>query len=93
VRAVHVGIGHDDDFVVAQVVDVELVANAGADGLHKGLDLVALQGVVHARLFDVEDLAAQGEDCLEAAIAPLLGRAAGRVPLDDVQLGALGIAL
>jgi hypothetical protein len=26
VRAVHVGVGHDDDLVVAQLVDVEIVA-------------------------------------------------------------------
>jgi hypothetical protein len=32
VRTVHVGVGHDDDFVVARLVDVELIAaDAGAD--------------------------------------------------------------
>ena len=32
VGAVHVGIGHDDDLVIAQLVQVELVPDAGPQG-------------------------------------------------------------
>ena len=49
--------------------------------------------LVEARLLDVEDLAAQRQDRLEAAVAALLGRAAGRVALDEEELAALGVAL
>src|SRR6185503_5542411 len=45
------------------------------------------------RALDVEDLAAQGEDRLELAVAALLGRAAGRIALDDEDLGEGRIAL
>jgi len=31
VRAVHIGIGHDDDFVIAELIDVELIADASAE--------------------------------------------------------------
>ena len=48
--------------------------------------------LVQPRLLDVQDLAAQRQDRLEAAVAALLGGAAGRVALDDVQLAALGVA-
>ena len=51
------------------------------------------QHLVQARLLDVEDLAAQGQDGLEASVAALLGRAAGRVALDDVQLAPRRVAL
>src|SRR3546814_8158526 len=40
---------------------------------------------------DVEDLAATRQDRLRLAIARLLGRAAGRIALDDEDLGARGI--
>ena len=89
VGAVHVGVGHDDDAVVAELGQVERVADAGAQGDHERPDVLARDDLVQAGLLDVEELAAQRQDRLEAAVATLLGRAAGRVALDDVQL-ALG---
>jgi hypothetical protein len=49
--------------------------------------------LVVAGLFDVEDLALERQDGLEAAIAALLGGAAGALALDQVELAAVGIAL
>ena len=87
VRAVDVRVRHDDDLVVAQLLGVELLADAGAERGDQGADLLARQHLVDARALDVEDLAAQRQDRLEGAVAPLLGGAAGRVALDDEQLG------
>ena len=42
--------------------------------------------LVEARLLDVEDLALERQDRLRAPIAALLGRAAGRIALDDEDL-------
>ena len=49
--------------------------------------------LVEACLLDVQHLAEHGQDGLEAPVATLLGRAAGRVALDDVELAALRVAL
>src|SRR5690606_25479016 len=49
--------------------------------------------LVQTRLLDVEDLAAQREDRLRAAVAALLGAATGAVALDDEELGVLWVAL
>ena len=87
VRAVDVRVGHDDDAVVAQLREVEVLdADAASERRDHRLDLVAAEHLVEARLLDVEDLALDRQDRLEAAIAPLLGRAAGRLPFDDVEL-------
>ena len=92
--AVDVGVRHDDDLVVAQLVDVELlVADAGAERGDQRADLLAAQHLVEARALDVEDLAAQRQHGLEFAVAALLGGAAGRVALDDEQFGLGRIAL
>ena len=56
-------------------------------------DVLAREDLVETGLLDVQELAAQRQDRLEAAVAALLGRAAGRVALDDVQLAARRIAL
>ena len=85
-RAVDVGVGHDDDLVVARLLDVELLADAGADGADHRQDLLVLEHLVDARLLDVDDLAAQRQDRLERPVACLLGGAAGRVALHEVDL-------
>src|SRR5690606_34160340 len=91
VGAVHVRVGHDDDAVVAQFVDVEIRTDAGAQGGDQGSDLFAGQQAVKARLFDVQDLAAQRQDGLEFTVAALFGRAAGRVALDNVEFAQGGV--
>src|SRR5258708_6490134 len=93
VRAVDVGIRHDDDLVVAQLVGIELVAYPGSERRDERADFLAGQHLVHARALDVEDFAAQRQHRLERAIAALLGRAAGAVALDDEQFGFRGVAL
>ena len=45
------------------------------------------EGAVEARLLDVQDLAAQRQDRLRLGVAALHGGAAGRVALDDEDLG------
>src|SRR6202041_240626 len=94
VRAVDVGVGHDDDLVVAQLLDVEVVPpDAGAKRGDQGADLLASQHLVEARALDIEDLATQWQHRLELAVAALLGGSASRIALDDEDLGLGGVAL
>ena len=80
--------------VVAQLRDVEVLgADAAAERRDHRLDFVAAEHLVEARLLDVEDLALDRQDRLEAAVAALLGRAAGRLTFDDVDLAQRRIAL
>ena len=88
VRAVDVGVGHDDDLAVAALGEVHLVADARADGRDHAADFFVGQHLVFARLVGVDDLAAQGEDGLVFADAAAFGAAAGRIALDQVQLAA-----
>ena len=98
VGAVHVGVRHDDDLVVAGFVGVEAadglaaLADAGADGGDQGPDFLVGEHLVQAGLLGVDQLAAEGEDGLVAAVAALFGGAAGGVALDDVELGVLRVA-
>src|SRR5207244_4497029 len=56
-------------------------------------DLFVRQHLLHARLLDVEDLAAQREDRLEAAVTAGLRGAARGISLDEVQLTLVRVAL
>ena len=89
-RAVDVGIGHDDDAGIAQVLFAVLRAGAAADRLHQIGELRVGGQLVLGGGGDVEDFSAQRENGLGLAVARLLGAAAGRVALDDEQLGAFG---
>ncbi len=83
-----IGVGHDDDLVVAQLVRIELVrADPGAKRGDQRADLLARQHLVEACALDIQDLAAQRQYGLVLAGAALLGRATGGVTLDEEQLG------
>jgi hypothetical protein len=69
---------------------IERLADARAQRRDERLDFVVAQDFVQPGALGVENLAAQGQDGLEVAVAPLLGRAAGRVTLDDVQFALAG---
>ena len=88
--AVDVGVGHQDDLVVAELLDVEVppLADAAAERRDERADLREREHLVEARALDVEDLALEREDGLKLPVAPLLRRAAGAVALDDVDLGS-----
>src|SRR5258707_6689413 len=90
--AVDIGVGHDDDAVIARLLRVELLgADAGAERGDERADFGRAQHLVEARALDVEDLAFERQDRLEAPVAPLLGRTAGAVALDDEDLGLGGV--
>ena len=94
VAAVHVRVGHQNDFVIAQLGDVEIVlADARAERRDDGANFLVAQHLVVARFFDVENFSLERQDGLVFAVAPALGRAAGRLALDDEQLAARRIAL
>ena len=42
--AVHIGIGHDNNAAVAQVVEAESFANASGEGRNQGFDLICWRG-------------------------------------------------
>ncbi len=98
VRAVHVGVGHDDDFVIAQLRDVErafalAVADARADGRDHRADFVVLKNLVEPRFLDVDQFAANRQNRLKFPVASLLRRAAGGITFDDIQFRVHRIAV
>src|SRR4029453_3380204 len=78
-RAIHIGVGHHDDLLVAQVLLMIVRARATTEGLDQIGKLRILCELVLAGRGDVQDLSAQWQHSLRAAVARLLGRAAGAV--------------
>ena len=97
-RAVHVCIGHDDNLVVTKLGEIESafavpIANSGADGRNHRPDFIVLKHLVQARFFHVNQLAPNRQNGLKLAITSLLGRAARRITLHNVQLRICRVAV
>src|SRR6185295_3535307 len=56
-------------------------------------ELLVFEHLRERRALRVQHLAAQRQNCLLRPIAALLGRAAGRVALDDEQLARVGVGV
>ena len=96
VGAVDIGVRHDDDFVVADLADIERAlafagADACADGGDHGLDFLVFEGLVETCFFDIDEFTAEREDGLGAAVAALFGGATGGVTFDDEELAEGGV--
>ena len=87
--AVDIGVGHQDDLVVAQAIDVELVLDTGAKGRHERLYLSVLQHLVDACLLDVQNLAADRQDRLTLGVSTLSSGSTSGVTLDNEDLTLL----
>ena len=88
VRAVDIGISHQNDAVIAQFFRfVFIFANAGSERGYQSGNGFAGNEFLETGLFHIEYFAAQGKNCLKFPVTPLLGRSAGGISFDEVKLG------
>src|SRR5438309_7582553 len=93
VRAVDIRVHHQHDAVISELLDVEVLSEAGAERGDQVLDLLVAEDLVCPRLFDVEDLSAQRQDRLVAPLTRALRRPTRRISLDDEDLALRRISL
>lgn len=92
-RSVHVGVGHDDDLMVTELLDVDVfVPHSASEGGDETLDLQVGQNLIVCSLLDVESFPSR-EYRLKAAVPSLLGGATGALSLDDEDLALRWIPL
>ena len=82
---IRIRIREDDHTVVTQLLGIELDAQATAESADNIGDFLVRDHLRKGRLLRVEHLAAEGQNGLVPAIACLLGRASGRVALDNEE--------
>ena len=85
-RAVDIGIRHDDDLVIAELRDIEVIVNAGTKRRDHRTDLRITVYSVQTCFFHIEDLAAERQDSLRSAVSGCFGGTAGRISLNDKDL-------
>ena len=71
--SVHVSIGHDDDLMISQLVQVEVLSDTAAEGCDHVLDLIGVQDLIKSGLLNVQDLTSQRKDGLTLTVTSVLG--------------------
>ena len=98
-RAVDIGIGHDDYLIITQFVVIGSLGVIGVEAepyaqcLDDVVDLLMVKGLVPHYTLHVEYLTADRQDSLGVTVTALLGAAACRVTLDDEELAVGGILI
>ena len=98
-RTIDVGIGHDDNLIVAQLIDIGILrilsiyTEAYTDTLDDVHNRLGFEHAVPLYLLNVQNLTTQRQNSLEVAIATLLSRTTGRVTLDEEDFAYLRILL
>ena len=92
VRAIDIGVGHDDNLIVAQFVDIgffivfTFYAKAHANTLDDVHYRLCFKHLMPLHFFYIEDFTLKRKDGLRVAVASLFGRATGRIALDEENL-------
>ena len=89
---VDIGIGHQDDLVVAKFCDIEIIMDTCTKGCDEGLDFIVLKYSIDARLLNIEDLSANRKDSLITRVAATFCGAACGISLDDIKLALLWLS-
>ena len=85
VRAVNVGVGHDNDLVIPAFAQIGLVANPGANRRDDAAHLLVGEDLVLPALVGIDDLAPQRQDCLVFPAPASLGAATGGIALHQIE--------
>ena len=90
-RAVYIGIRHDNNLMIPQLADIKVLMNTGSECGNHRLDFGVGKNLVQTGFFYVQNLAAQGKDRLRRTASRLLCRAARGIPLYNVNLAIFRI--
>ena len=85
VFAVNISIVHQNNAMVAKLVDIEALANTATQCNHEVFEFFRGDYLVEASAFGVEDFTAQRENSLEFTVTTLFGTTACTITLDDVD--------
>ena len=69
--SIGIGIGHDDNLVVVDIVKVKISSNSCTDSINHGIDFFVFENVCHFGFLSVEDLTSKGKNGLEFTITTL----------------------
>ena len=85
-RTVDIGIGHDDNLVVSELILIEFITDTSTECHNYGLELLICINLIDSCLLNVEHLTPERKDSLILTLSTLLSRTAGGISLNDKNL-------
>ena len=89
--AVNIGIGHDDNLVIPELLLVEVVCNSCAERHYNGTQFIVADNLVKSALFNIEHFSPKGKNRLDSSVSSLFGGAACGVSLNNEKLCYRGV--
>ena len=71
-RTIHIGIGHDNDTMIAKLLEIERLTNRCSECYDKIFDLLIGKDFIDTSLLSIEDFSFKWKYCLKLTIASLL---------------------
>ena len=91
--AVHIGIGHNDNLIISQLLDVKIFMNSRSkSGNHCAYLGISIDSV-KSGFFYVQNLSSQRKDCLVRFIPGLFCRTSGGISLNDINFTVFRILI
>ena len=87
-RSIYICIGHDNHFIIPQIVQIKAGAQPHPQRLGKIVNLLVCANFIAGGPQNIQNFTAQWQQGLGFAVAGHFGRSAGAVPFDQEQLGA-----
>ena len=91
--AVHIGIGHDDDFVVTKLADIKVFMDTRTERGNHSLDFRIGINLVQSCFFHIQNFSSKGKNCLGCTGSCRLGAAARGISFDDVNFAIFRILI
>ena len=91
-RAVNIGIGHNDNFSVSQLCYIKVLTDRGSQRCYYRHKLLIAVNLIYPCFFNVQHLTPQRKYSLIFSFSAFLSRASRRVSLDDVDLCEFSIS-
>ena len=85
-RAVLVGIGKNNNFIIIKIVEIEIVSDSRSERAYYRSYFFVFENLRYALLFGVKRLTSERKDSLMLSVPALLRAAACGIALDDEQL-------
>ena len=92
-RAVDIGISHDDDLVIPQFGNIKIFMDTGTKRSDHGFDLRIAVDSIQTGFLHVQDLSTKRQNCLGCTASRGLCGTAGGISLYDVDLAVFRILI
>ena len=87
-RSIYICIGHDNHFIIPQIVQIKAAAQPHPQRLGKIINLLVCANFIAGSSQNIQNFTPQGQQRLSFAVAGHFSRSAGAIPFDQEQLGA-----